>query len=115
MTETAFIAAEDIAPWNDAHDADKVAALVASMRTDGWTGAPVVVDTEQAMTGSHRIAAARLAGIEIPTVDIRALFADAGLDYDDTVAERGDRYEVIVRMEEFLPGSVIDEYGFDAH
>lgn len=115
MTETALIHPADIAPWNDVTDADKVAGLVASMEADGWTGAPIVLDGEQALTGSHRIAAARTADVEIPTVDIRALFATAGLDYDDTVAEYGDRYEVIIRVEEFLPTRVIDEYGFDAH
>lgn len=116
MTETALIAANSLTPWNDVDDAEKLTALIASMEVDGWVGAPVVVDGDQAVTGSHRIIAARQADIEVPTVDIRDLFANAGLDYDDVVEEYGgDRYEIVVRAEQFLPGDVVDQYGLDAH
>lgn len=115
MTETALIAPADLLAWNDVADAEKIAGLIASMEADGWTGAPVVVDGDQAVTGSHRIAAACKVGLDIPTVSIRDLFAEAGLDYDDAVEEYGDRYEVIVHADRFLPASIIDRYGLDAH
>jgi ParB/Sulfiredoxin domain len=118
MAQTTLIHPADVTPWHDVEDADKVSRLSASMQKDGWTGAPVVViDGGQAVTGSHRIAAALKADIEIPTVNIRDLFADAGLDYDDTVAVEYDGYwyEVIVRADQFLPADLVDEYGLDAH
>lgn len=116
MTETALIAANSLTPWNEVDDAAKLAALVASMEADGWVGTPVVVDGDQAVTGSHRIVAARRADIEVPTIDIRDLFADAGLDYDNVVEEYGgDRYEIVVRADQFLPASIVDQYGLDAH
>ena len=60
-----------------AADAGKVAELVASMLADGWQGAPVLAIGEQALTGTHRIEAAREAGIDVPTLDLYDLADDA--------------------------------------
>lgn len=49
-------------------DSGKLAALTASMEEHGWQGRPVLAyeyaGTVVAITGSHRIAAARAAGLE---------------------------------------------------
>jgi len=59
-------------------EADKVAELATEMAANGWVGAPVLTyNAEFAMTGTHRIAAAREAGIEIPTMDLAEVVDDA--------------------------------------
>ena len=54
--------------------ADFVAELVESMLESGWIGAPILVyriqGTRFAVTGTHRIAAAREADVEVPTLDL---------------------------------------------
>src|SRR5436305_15273698 len=67
-----------IQPWHEAHDEDKTAALTESMSANGRVGAPIVTIAGRdhgwgpgdaiAVNGSHRIAAARDAGIAVPTV-----------------------------------------------
>jgi hypothetical protein len=52
-------------PVNDVHK-DKVKALTAGMKKRGWVGRPLVVVDDQALTGSHRLHAARAAGINVP-------------------------------------------------
>ena len=53
-------------------DQNKFNALVTSMKESGWVGRPVLVeehgDGYQAWTGSHRIAAAKKAGVMVPVV-----------------------------------------------
>lgn len=57
-----------IDPLHAVRDSIKLATLVESMYRRGWVGRPLLVavygDGYQAWTGSHRIAAARVAGIE---------------------------------------------------
>ena len=76
------------------------ARLEASMRARGWVGRPVLVEQlaragrdgarYQGWTGSHRIAAARAAGIEVPIVVVpAAALARAGL----TRGPRGSYFE----------------------
>lgn len=63
-----------ITPPHEVRDTAKLAALTASMAADGWQGRPLLVldlgdDTYVALTGSHRNAAARAAGLEtVPCV-----------------------------------------------
>lgn len=128
MTEMSERDPHRIQPWNDADDRAKLAQLIDSMETNGWAGAPVLVITEPdgdpiAITGSHRIHAARQADIDVPTVDLADLltehghnldaligeYTDAGLNYEDA------RYEVICRLDEHLPAEVAENYGIDAH
>ncbi len=55
-------------------DMTHVDALAQSMMDRGWDGGPVLVITDDAMvcaiTGTHRVHAARIAGIEVPTLDL---------------------------------------------
>ena len=65
----------DVDPVNDITDEEKIKYLVEEFEKNGYRGRPVVVlgsESEQsiALTGSHRILAAREAGIEIPVVYI---------------------------------------------
>lgn len=69
-------------------DADKRIALICQMEQVGWVGPPLVVHQVEpelvAVTGAHRLAAAREAGLlpeEIPAVHLRELFVIAGLPW----------------------------------
>jgi ParB-like nuclease domain len=93
--ETTMINLRSIFPAHEVREAGKMAALTASMEQDGWQGRPLLVieymDGYQAITGSHRIAAAEAAGIEeVPCVLVdREAFDAAGYSvsdlYDDDV------------------------------
>lgn len=67
-----YLDPEDIQPPHEVQDEEKVEQLAASMReaADGWVGRPLVVwrahGVCQALTGSHRLAAARLVMSAIP-------------------------------------------------
>ena len=67
----------------------KVAAMVDAMRQLGWVGAPLVAvmvaDTVQCLTGSHRIAAARIAGIAVPVHVADRAMVDAWIADNDIV------------------------------
>lgn len=58
-------------------DADKVADLAASMERDGWRGAPILTYGGLALTGTHRIAAARSVDAPILALDLYDLADDA--------------------------------------
>lgn len=66
-------------PWNEAFDTRRVERIRDSMESGGWSGRPLVVvraydgrvadGRYQALTGSHRLAAATEAGLEsVPCV-----------------------------------------------
>jgi len=62
---------QKIVPPHGARDTEKLTELIRSMCVDGWVGAPIVAievgGTFFALTGSHRIAAARATELwEIP-------------------------------------------------
>jgi len=119
-------------PWNDPEDSGKLATLTEAMRTNGWSGPPVVVipghdygwgeGSPVAVTGSHRIYAARDAGIDVPTVRLDDVLSHFGtslakLDEEYSVDPASDptHEDAIRRLNEVLPREVVDHYGFDAH
>jgi hypothetical protein len=71
---TEKISPSKIEPVNEVQDKEKLKQLVSSMKKEGWKGRPIAVlsygDQYQALTGSHRIFAARKAGIKVPVVVI---------------------------------------------
>lgn len=99
-------------------NAAKVEAIAESMRANGWMGNPILVDDEdsnepRALTGTHRIAAAKLAGIEPKLyslegkgIDVAALFFDC-IDDDDMLEaiEQGGDEEAIRIMREEVEGN----------
>jgi hypothetical protein len=107
---------------HEVRDEAKVSELAASIAAAGWQGAPLVADGEQLLTGTHRYAAAKLVGLaddEIPTLDVRDLFASVDLDFDATWTEAediyGDWYQAMVYALGQLPTTTRDEYGIDVH
>lgn len=128
MTQTTTLNARRVEPPHEVTDDAKLEAIVNSMARDGWTGAPIVIVNRDdadplAITGSHRIAAAREVDADVPAVDLADLlaahgttlavlvadFTAAGLDDEDAL------YEVVVRLDEWLPADTITQYGIDAH
>ena len=102
-------------------DLDKARILAASMERDGWQGAPLVTDGNQLITGVHRYHAwtelCERPAFEIPTVDIRDVFAEADLDYDTIMAEMIDSgldwYIALVEAVRDLPADIANRYGID--
>lgn len=119
MSMTQTMTPADLLPAHEIRDDDKLAALTASMREHGWHGAPIVIAKEgygdQALTGSHRLAAAEAADIEVPVVDIRTLAADHGHDFDELVQACGDLFDAARRLADQLPADVTAYYGLDLH
>ena len=83
-----------IDPPHEVNDAAKVAAIAADLEVNGWTGRPLLVlqvgDYYKALTGTHRLAAAKAAGLEdvpVVEVDAEAFYADHDLSdiWDDEV------------------------------
>ena len=131
MTTTTSTEPTRIQPWHEVYDQDKFETLVESMRANGWVGAPVVVIAGAdhgwgagdpiAITGSHRIAAAIEADIDVPTISLDDLLAEHGtslaeLDEEHGTAPDDERHEeAVTRLAYHLPADVVDHYGLDAH
>lgn len=102
--------------WHDPEDSDKVQQLAQAMRENGWQGAPLVAWGEQLYTGAHRSAAAKIAGIEFPVIDLEAIFEEAEIDFEEALEWAGyptadDTAMTMVFAE--LPQDIKDKYGID--
>lgn len=106
-------------PYHGVHDAAHLATLVASMEANGYVGTPVVVtdeDANQALTGSHRIAAANKVGILVDTIPVADIFEEASLDFSEIFAEEEEDNIGETRWVEILqhlPGEIRAKYGID--
>jgi hypothetical protein len=119
------IDATRIQPRHEIRDEDKLADLVESLTAHGWQGPPIVTipgedfgwgpGDPRAITGSHRIGAARQVDIEIPTIDLDEILAAHGTSLAALTAEYGDEDEAIIRLSCHLPAHVVVYYGLDAH
>lgn len=106
-------------PYHEVRDHSKVARLMDAMEQHGWQGPPIVVDSEQALTGVHRIAAWRALGrpdFDIPTIELRDVFAEAGLDMDELHALWGHPTlddPAFVQFVNAIPKHIRAKYGLD--
>ena len=70
LMPTEYKSAMSIEPPHNVRDNKKLLALTESMKNTGWQGRPILTYDvgrgEEALTGSHRIKAAREANIEVP-------------------------------------------------
>ena len=129
MTETITITTLDphrIQPWHNVEDEAKLARLISAMSTMGWAGPPIVVINRDdadpiAINGSHRIAAAREVGIEVPAIGLDDLLHAHGTSLAEVDEETGSapedelHYETVTRLDYYLPAEVVAHYGLDAH
>jgi hypothetical protein len=108
-------------PYHGVQDWNKVRLLSESMNANGWMGAPLVVwDGEYLLTGVHRYAAAQSLGwsdSKIPTIEISAVFAEAGLswvslhtEYGSPTIEGSGLFESLLAE---LPQVIRSKYGID--
>jgi len=113
---TELIETSRIFPPHPAHETAKLAALVASMQAEGWQGRPLLVleiaEGFLALTGSHRYAAARKAGLEeipcvLASIDHATFEAEygpiIGMDDEDLLSalrEAGDEAAATLMAEE---------------
>jgi len=85
-----------IEPLHGIMDCEKFHALVASMETEGWVGRPILaIGTEecaQAITGTHRLYAAREAEIDVPVVLIET---DIDWTEEYCISTEVDRRELV--------------------
>ncbi|AGC43271.1 hypothetical protein MYSTI_01940 [Myxococcus stipitatus DSM 14675] len=58
----------EIFPRHEVRDAARLERIATSMAVDGWVGRPLLAIGDQGVTGSHRLAAARRLGVEVPVV-----------------------------------------------
>lgn len=67
---TPHLSAKSIVPPHGVRDTEKLLSLTKSMKDSGWQGRPILTYDvgrgEEALTGSHRIEAARQANIDVP-------------------------------------------------
>lgn len=112
-------------PYHESRDAAKIAALAASLETNGWLGMPLVTWGDCALTGAHRLAAVEVlerqdrASIAIPTIEIETLAEIAGTDWDAICAEVAcdgiDSPNLIEALDRALTQQQRDAYGIDIH
>jgi|GEM_PF-2441726 len=95
---------ETIEQFHGITDKEKLRQLTKDMEENGWNGRPIIVidcgGEYSALTGSHRIEAARKAGLyEIPVavVDHGTMFED----YDITVSDLKCPSYIMAMLEEY--------------
>ena len=95
-----------ILPPHDVDDGQKVKNLQSSLQTLGWIGPPIIIIGNQALTGTHRLAAAKLAGIQmIPVIELSSLAGNAnGITFADLTREE------IKNVIKSLPESIKEQY-----
>ena len=91
---------KNIVALHEVKDTDKLNSLVTSM-ANGWTGRDILAvdcgDYLQALTGSHRIAAANEVGIEIPVmvIDINELCDNEDMTIDEIMSSLDYFYTIL--------------------
>lgn len=105
------------APRHEVRDEIHRDTIAADMAANGWTGAPIVanVETTQAITGSHRIPAAAIAGIAVPAVDLAELCDACGIDLWEFAADYADLEDALPHLCDALPAEIREAYGLDIH
>ncbi len=105
----------NFAPRHEVRDQAHLEQITASMITSGWTGAPIVADVEtaQAITGSHRIVAAKAAGIDVPAVDVFDLAEACGIDLYDLIETYGALEDALPRLCALASAEIREAYGLD--
>lgn len=77
---------------------------------------------DTALTGSHRLPAAEVVGIEVPVIDIEELMAEHGTDWLALIDEHdgawAPHWAALIWLADprngCLPADIIEHYGLDA-
>lgn len=92
----------------------KLASLIRAFRADIYDGPPVLLLNEQALTGTHRIYAARLAKASLPVLKIKT-DSDTHDAIMAAIGESGHYEDIpdILRQYGFTDGAAVMEYEAD--
>jgi hypothetical protein len=105
----------ELFPYHDVVDRAKLNNLVNLMEENGWDGVPLVQYGGQLLTGSHRYAAAKKAGIDLRVVDLTDVFCLETEEIDDLIAD-SDNWVVEVTYLAISDNKELAEIlGMDAH
>ena len=104
--ETKLVSESQIIECHEVTNQEKFEALVEDMKNNGWNGRSLIVidcgGEYKALTGSHRLAAARKAGIEkipVACVEYGTLFEDYDITIDD-LKDPDENYRMIGEYDE---------------
>jgi hypothetical protein len=102
-------------PWNvvNVDNNDHLDDIVNSLRTNGWTGLPLLAINDQLLTGSHRYVACQIAGIA-PNIH-QCIFSKPVDNYivrliDDLTTACNDSNDLLYIMLLLQAESAIDDY-----
>lgn len=107
-SETTMMSPGSIEPPHEVRDRALLAELVADMTARGWQGRPILACDEgviKAWTGSHRIAAAAVVGIEVPVVVISPSWERWG----ERIEQAHDDSDLVTLAREMAAAGEIDE------
>jgi len=97
---------DKLLPPHDVDDVQKVQTLGSSLQAEGWIGPPLLVAGNQALTGTHRLAAAKSAGIRlVPVIELSSLAGVA-----DGILSANLTREEIKNIINSLPESIKEQY-----
>ena len=97
---------DNLHPPHNVDDIQKVQTLGSSLQTDGWIGPPLIIVGNQALTGTHRLAAAKSAGIRlVPVIELSSLAGVA-----DGILSANLTREEIKNIINSLPESIKEQY-----
>lgn len=93
-----------IVPFHEVRDQEKLNALIESMKANGWQGRNILGfdlgDEFRAITGSHRMPAAKAAGFE--ELDVECIeYGTMFNDYDITTDDLKDPDQIKKLLEEY--------------
>lgn len=110
MVEDTLMSPWDIEPINRITSKKMFDYLVSEFESNGYNGRPIVVLDGQAITGSHRILAAREAGIDIPVVKISV---DVGNPLYEELLNAGDDSQRANVAKELYDDGTINKEAYD--
>jgi hypothetical protein len=95
-----------ITPPHEVRDTEKLDSLVASMKKNGWQGRPILAfdvgNGLEALTGTHRLAAAKQAGIEnVPVLKISDDIGNYADEYGRSIKDISDEEDVLEYLKNF--------------
>lgn len=110
--------ADSYLPLNGVEDREKFRAMAKEMAGGTWTWTkPLIKCGDQLLTGSHRYAAAKVAGVPLKVMDVDRIFEEAGLDFKtlwEAVAQSYDGWlSNMDRALKLLPPDLLVHYGID--
>jgi len=95
-----------ITPPHEVRDTEKLESLVASMKKNGWQGRPILAfdvgNGLEALTGTHRLAAAKQAGIkDVPVLKISDDIGNYADEYGRSIRDISDEEDVLEYLKNF--------------